>query len=601
MLQTNALLATATVPEHSVHFMQSVSGGTAFIQNGYLCFAAEDWLTIIGYPLQGQAPYSHENFLSAKHEAVKRTQATQCFAMAEQLPPSLQEHIQDKDAFYTLDAHAPIPSPLRRVVRKAAERLRIEVGQSFTPEHHRLWTEFLGRASLASSAPMAPMVRQLFLATPKALAHPQNNLILLNAYTQENRLSACLLLDLAPKDFCSYLLGAHSRLHYTPHAADALFAQMLHLSQQEGKKYIHLGLGVHEGIARFKRKWGGVPSLSYQLASWQEQASSPLGADVQHLFTTLVKGPSHAQETLNFKHQDITAFMGKSKRQILASLPEQRPYAMLWRVQKEDKISWIGGSAHFFCYSFEQAFRHLFAQVDTVLFEGPLDNEALRVVEAEGKRLTPEQQPLIELLREEDIQLLERTVRGPEGWWAKLLNMQAHRHVDVRWYLTHTRPWTALFTLWTSFLERKGWQQSVDLEAWHLAHHMGKQVVAMESLEEQLASLNSVPPDRVVRYFQNCKQWESMIAKNVRAYLRGDLLKLMGTSAEFPTRTHTIINERDERFRRRMRPFLEQGRAAVFVGTAHMLNLRTMLVEDGFTLTQEQPTLAHKIRAWLQP
>ncbi len=137
----------------------------------------------------------------------------------------------------------------------------------------------------------------------------------------------------------------------------------------------------------------------------------------------------------------------------------------------------------------------------------------------------------------------------------------------------------------------------MDLEAWHLAHDMGKKVVAMESLEEQLASLNSVPPERVVRYFQNCTLWPQMIRKNIKAYLEGDLLRLTGTSAEFPTRTRTIISDRDERFRQRMRPFLEQGRAVVFVGTAHMLNLRHMLREDGFTLTQVTPTLKHKLRA----
>ncbi len=49
-----------------------------------------------------------------------------------------------------------------------------------------------------------------------------------------------------------------------------------------------------------------------------------------------------------------------------------------------------------------------------------------------------------------------------------------------------------------------------------------------------------------------------------------------------------------------MRPFLEQGRTAVFVGTAHMLNLRNMLTEDGFTLTQFQPTLSHKLRHFLR-
>lgn len=47
------------------------------------------------------------------------------------------------------------------------------------------------------------------------------------------------------------------------------------------------------------------------------------------------------------------------------------------------------------------------------------------------------------------------------------------------------------------------------------------------------------------------------------AYLAGDLEGMMGSSAEFPTRTGTIISVRDQRFRERMRPYLEEGRTAV--------------------------------------
>ncbi len=602
MLESTAIYAQATVPEHSVHFMQAVSQGEAFVENGYLCYAAQDWLTIIGYPLataQNPAPpYTHQSFLQAKSQAVSRTGATQCYAIAPDFPPELQQYIEEKDVFYTLSAQAPIPTALRAPVRKAQEKLRIEVGSAFTPEHRRLWTEFLAKSGQNTHAPMSAMVRRLFLATPAVLQAPQTHLRLLNAYDHQGHLCATLLVDFAPKEFCAYLLGAHSRTFYTPHAADALFAHMLHMARQEKKTFLHLGLGVHEGISRFKRKWGALPSLPFLRAAWQEKPQhTNIKGDMQKLFLTALGSAQYTQNTS--PTHDLRMLMGQSKRQIFAAMPEQRPYAMLWQVQKGNKISWIGGSAHFFCYSFERSFRALFEHVDTVLFEGPLDAQSLHVVEAEGKRLTPEQQPLLPLLNEAEICALERMVRGPEGFWPRLLNMQARRRVDVRWYLAHTRPWTALFTLWTGYLERKGWQQSVDLEAWHLAHDMQKNVVGMESLEEQLASLNAVPAERVVRYFQNCQRWPKMIRKNVQAYLNGDLLRLMGTSAEFPTRTHTIINKRDERFRQRMRPFLEQGRAAVFVGTAHMLQLRTMLKEDGFTLQQVQPTWRHKMRARL--
>ena len=68
--------------------------------------------------------------------------------------------------------------------------------------------------------------------------------------------------------------------------------------------------------------------------------------------------------------------------------------------------------------------------------------------------------------------------------------------------------------------------------------------------------------------------------RNESAYLRGDLEGMMGTSTEFPSRTEQIIDSRDQRFRERMRPWLERGNVAVFVGSAHMLNLRWMLKED---------------------
>jgi hypothetical protein len=40
---------------------------------------------------------------------------------------------------------------------------------------------------------------------------------------------------------------------------------MIALSRESGKQYIHLGLGVNEGIRRFKKKWGGVPTRRYEM------------------------------------------------------------------------------------------------------------------------------------------------------------------------------------------------------------------------------------------------------------------------------------------------------------------------------------------------
>lgn len=338
-------------------------------------------------------------------------------------------------------------------------------------------------------AVLPPNVRGLFARTGAVLDTP--GLRLLDAVDAEGNLAASLLLDDAPRRFCSYLIGAHSRTHYTPHAADLLFAHMLRSAREADKEYVHLGLGVNDGIRRFKTKWGGRPALPYVMASWRETPCETGSETISSLVRILLESPS-----------DL------SKRQIFDSLPQQRPFAMLWELTKNGRTSWIGGTAHFFCYSFEAAFRNLFERVDTVLFEGPLDADSLDEVARIGKTPDGRHPPLIDLLEEPEIRLLERAVQGPTGKLARFFNAANPNPADVRGLLATTRHWYAFFSLWTAYLERQGWNQSVDLCAWHTALEMGKSVIGMESLEEQVASLESVPLGRVTAFFRGCRSWK---------------------------------------------------------------------------------------------
>lgn len=569
-----SVLEQARVPEHSAPFMQAMSQGTAFLEGEYLFLTADDWLMAIGYPLSGE--YAHDSFERALAAALrrvpKRLEGVDCWAIGPDLPARLAGHVTDRDTFYILPCDAPVPARLRRPVEIAAEKLTVREGRDFTPAHRRLWAEFMNRAVLP------PNVRGLFARTGAVLDTP--GLRLLDAVDAEGNLAASLLLDDAPRRFCSYLIGAHSRTHYTPHAADLLFAHMLRSAREADKEYVHLGLGVNDGIRRFKTKWGGRPALPYVMASWRETPRETGSETISSLVRILLESPS-----------DL------SKRQIFDSLPQQRPFAMLWELTKNGRTSWIGGTAHFFCYSFEAAFRNLFERVDTVLFEGPLDADSLDEVARIGKTPDGRHPPLIDLLEEPEIRLLERVVQGPTGKLARFFNAANPNPADVRGLLATTRHWYAFFSLWAAYLERQGWNQSVDLCAWHTALEMGKSVIGMESLEEQVASLESVPLGRVTAFFRGCRSWKGYARRNIHSYLDGDLEGMLGTSTEFPSRTEQIIDGRNQRFRERMRPFLEEGRAAVFVGSAHMLQLRDMLAEDGFTVRQAYPTWRHRLRA----
>jgi uncharacterized protein YbaP (TraB family) len=553
----DTVLAKAAVPEHSAAFMGAMSGGEPFLAGPYLFLAAEDWLLAVGYPLEGL--YSPERFAAALAEALARTRARDCWAICPALPERMKAHRREQDQYYTLPAAAAWPPRLDRLAERAAATLTVEEGSSFTPAHRRLWAEFMGRTALP------PAVRELYART-EAVLRSAPGLSLLNAWDRDGCLAACLLLDSAPRRFLSYLLGAHAHTPRTPYASDLLFREMIRIARRDGKEFLHLGLGVNDGIRRFKTKWGGVPGLPYEMAQWQE--GQGMREDVNDLMRMLASLPREPM----------------SKQQFLASLPPQRKYAMLWEIEKNGRRSWIGGTAHFFCYSFESSFRELFARVDTVLFEGPLDPESLNRVATAGRSPAPGSSRISDELSEADIRCLERVVCGPRGFWAHFLGFDYADAPDVRHLLAQTSPWMAFFSLWTAFLARQGWSQSVDLEAWHLAHAMGKTVRAMESIPEQIETLESITVARIVTFLQQCRQWNRYIKRNVRAYLKGDVDNMYGTSIEFPTRTELVIQRRDARFLERMRPFVEAGGCAVFVGSAHMINLRGMLAEAGFSV-----------------
>jgi uncharacterized protein YbaP (TraB family) len=551
----NAILEKATVPEHSVAFMAAMSGGEPFLVGPYLFIAAEDWLLAVGYPLEKS--YDIQSFEQALAVAVRRTAARSCWAICAELPERLKAHRSDTDCYLVLALDAAIPGRPERRAERAAAALTVEEGITFTPAHRRLWAEFIGRVALPAN------VRELYARTESVLQRAPG-LSLLNAWDRDGNLAACLLLDSAPRRFTSYLLGAHSRNHFTPHASDLLFREMIRTARRHGKEFLHLGLGVNDGIRRFKTKWGGQPGLPYEMAQWREQEGLREGVnDLMRMLAAMPREPM-------------------SKREFLASLPPQRTFAMLWEIEKNGRRSWIGGTAHFFCYSFEYSFRELFEKVDTVLFEGPLDQASLDQVSAIGRSPGAESPRVVDALTEEDIRRLERVVCGPCGFWARLLGAEYKNPPDVRHLLSHTRHWMAFFSLWTSFLARRGWNQSVDLEAWHVALDMGKAVRGMESIPEQIETLESIPIPRIVNFIRSCRSWQRYIKRNVRAYLKGDVDNMFGTSIEFPTRTELVIHRRDARFLQRMRPFIEEGRCAVFVGAAHMINLRGMLAAAGF-------------------
>jgi hypothetical protein len=99
----------------------------------------------------------------------------------------------------------------------------------------------------------------------------------LNARDQQGHLSAFYVVDTSAHEFITYLVGCYSKRHYVAHASDLLMSETIRLCREYNKKYIHLGLGINEGIRRFKEKWGGYLFMSYEYCERGEGSEAQRG------------------------------------------------------------------------------------------------------------------------------------------------------------------------------------------------------------------------------------------------------------------------------------------------------------------------------------
>jgi len=252
------ILTRAYVPEHIVSLMALLSKGEPFLVEDHLIFAKDNWLILVGYPLDGI--FSQQRCERLLKQMVKTFQPEYLWFIGSEIPASLIDTCKERqtDQYYRFDiGKTKVKPSLQRTVEKASKELRVERASSISKEHEKLIAEFLKREELP------PRIRELYRAIPDYVTH-SSSVCVLNALNQKGKLSAFYIVDLGAKNFSTYLIGTHSKKYYVPHASDLLFFEMINLTADHGKNTINLGLGVNEGIRRFKEKWGGVPYLNYE-------------------------------------------------------------------------------------------------------------------------------------------------------------------------------------------------------------------------------------------------------------------------------------------------------------------------------------------------
>jgi len=257
--QETYILTHAYVPEHIVVLMTSLSGGEPFLIDDYFCCCKDDWVIFIGYPLQHE--FVFDQFQVVLEKVKKKFKSERISLIAPELPRRLGARCREKDSdtYYTLNTRHPVlGSMVKRNLKKAGRLLTVERAVHMGDAHHQLMQEFIERVS----PPWR--VKELFFKMPQYVASARHAFVL-NAWDSKQTLAAFYVVDLAARNFANYIIGCYSKKNYVLGASDLLLSELIKMSVEYGKGYIHLGLGVNSGIRRFKEKWGARPTLSYEM------------------------------------------------------------------------------------------------------------------------------------------------------------------------------------------------------------------------------------------------------------------------------------------------------------------------------------------------
>jgi hypothetical protein len=273
----------------------------------------------------------------------------------------------------------------------------------------------------------------------------------------------------------------------------------------------------------------------------------------------------------------------------------EKELKMIWEVEKNSKRSFLVGTAHFFPHSFRNSLSRYIKNARTVLFEGPLDKDNMAEVVNAGA----EKEDVPHLFEELDRQTIAAIAKAlaPPGqdkipfFFFNLLTSSAESPVYS--IVKGMKPWMAFFTIWTKFLEKKGWRYSVDLEAYGIAREMGKNVVFLETIEEQVEVLESLSHEKIVDFLKGIDHWNAYAQEYVKCYLDGDLEKLRSIVSRFSSHRFSAIEGRDQVLYERMLAYLEKGDVVAFVGAPHIRGISKMLRADGYQTQGQCPSLEH--------
>lgn len=264
---------------------------------------------------------------------------------------------------------------------------------------------------------------------------------------------------------------------------------------------------------------------------------------------------------------------------------------MLWEVRSDsDTEGYLVGSVHLMkpdIYPLGAAFDEAFAASDVVAFEVNLDS-----VQTQAPTLFPQfgmyagDKTLEDALPEDTFAMLQATTDSLGIPLAQLQRME---------------PWAVSMTLPVMLYQQAGYNPNsgIDAHFFERAKEAGKPVHALETLEEQFHTLDTLSPEmqeRLLRQsLQDAGRTVQLMDEMVDAWMQGDIEHLETIfqdemEQDFPALYQRLLIERNQNWMPKIEQMLNgEERPMIVVGAGHMAGsdgLIAMLKAAGYTVEQ---------------
>lgn len=261
--------ASAVVPEQSPVYVGAVTGAVPGVSpGGFMQYTAGDDLILVAYDGYGRerSPEDWEEAVAASVAAAPKN-ARRVTVLGPRRPACAPARAEtgETDDWWALDLPAsppfvPASAKVRNMVRRARREVEI-TAESWGPEHKALVDEYLRARKLAEGT------RYIYARLDRYLAAAPDLVLFAARGRADGGLRAFAVGDFSALGVAFYMF-AFRRPDSPPGCADALLNALLDEAAARGHTLLNLGLGIHPGVAFFKRKWRARPWLPYVETAW---------------------------------------------------------------------------------------------------------------------------------------------------------------------------------------------------------------------------------------------------------------------------------------------------------------------------------------------